>query len=224
MYIRDRCHLPKFYAVSPTYTSVDQLQNVAHHSSLWVLSLPRWWSFRVYISGMWYLYVRTARQISKFRKDPMHPLLCFSETKVIIHQTTQCHKLENCYQYVADICVMWLCILTNQPNVAQFFLRSKQVLRQSRNSPNFMEAGSSLPHSQKRFTCPYPEPDQSSPLPAPILNICFNIIPTSTPISSKWSPFLRFPHHYPVFTCPLPTTCFKQAHLVRRDLIPYSSI
>jgi hypothetical protein len=30
-----------------------------------------------------------------------------------------------------------------------------------------MEAGGSLPHSQKPATCPYPEPAESSPYPDP---------------------------------------------------------
>jgi len=43
------------------------------------------------------------------------------------------------------------------------FLRSKPVLYQSRNSPHFMEPENSLAHAQVPATCPYPEPDQSSP-------------------------------------------------------------
>jgi len=36
-----------------------------------------------------------------------------------------------------------------------------------KNSPNFMERVSSLPHSQVPATCPYSEPARSSPLPHP---------------------------------------------------------
>ena len=36
---------------------------------------------------------------------------------------------------------------------------------QSRNSPHFMVAEGSLPHSQMPATCPYPEPARSSPHP-----------------------------------------------------------
>jgi len=39
------------------------------------------------------------------------------------------------------------------------------VFSQSRNSPHFMESGSSLLCSQERATWPYPEPDQSSSRP-----------------------------------------------------------
>ena len=41
-----------------------------------------------------------------------------------------------------------------------------------------MEPEGSLPHSQQPATCPYPEPDQSSPCPTShYLKIHFNIIP-----------------------------------------------
>ena len=54
-----------------------------------------------------------------------------------------------------------------------------------------MERESSSLHSQETATCPYPEPDQSSPCPQfYCLKIHFNIILPSTPGSL----FLRFPH------------------------------
>jgi hypothetical protein len=41
-----------------------------------------------------------------------------------------------------------------------------------------MKRESLLPHSQDLATCPYPEPDHSSPrLPIPLLHKSFNIIP-----------------------------------------------
>ena len=58
-------------------------------------------------------------------------------------------------------------------------------------------------------TCPYPEPDQSSPCPSShFLKIHLNIILLSTPGSSKWSLSLRVPHHNPEYTSPLPPTCY----------------
>jgi hypothetical protein len=39
------------------------------------------------------------------------------------------------------------------------------VLSESKNYQYFMEPEGSLPHSQQPFTCPYAEPDQSSPCP-----------------------------------------------------------
>ena len=63
----------------------------------------------------------------------------------------------------------------------------------SRNSPHFMEPEVSLPHSQQPATCPYPEPDRSSPCPIPFFTIHFNIILPSTPGSFKWFLPLGFP-------------------------------
>jgi len=48
---------------------------------------------------------------------------------------------------------------------AESLLRSQLVLSYSRNSPHFMEPEGSLPHSHVPATCPYPEPDRSSPGP-----------------------------------------------------------
>jgi hypothetical protein len=50
------------------------------------------------------------------------------------------------------------------------FHGKESFLSQSRNSPHFMEPGSSLPYSQVPATSPYPEPTSSSPhnpLPLP---------------------------------------------------------
>jgi hypothetical protein len=47
-----------------------------------------------------------------------------------------------------------------------------------------MEPVDSLQHSQMPTTCPYPEPDQSSPC---LYKINLNIILPSTHVSSKWS-------------------------------------
>ena len=56
-----------------------------------------------------------------------------------------------------------------------------------------MDPEGSLPHSQEPATCPYPEPDRSSPcLPSYFFKINFSIILTFALGSSKWSP-LRFP-------------------------------
>ena len=59
-----------------------------------------------------------------------------------------------------------------------------------------MESEGSLPHLQVPATCPYPQPDESSPCPLlfHFLKIQFNIILESTSQSSNWSRSLRFPH------------------------------
>jgi hypothetical protein len=44
-------------------------------------------------------------------------------------------------------------------------LLEKLTRPQSRNCPHFMEPAGSLPQSQQPATCPYPEPDRSSPCP-----------------------------------------------------------
>jgi len=85
-----------------------------------------------------------------------------------------------------------------------------------------MEPEGSLPHSQVPATCPYPEPDRSSPCLPPqshLLTIHFNIILPSTPESSKWSLSLTFPHQNPVYTYPLPHTCYmsRPSHSSRFD-------
>ena len=68
-----------------------------------------------------------------------------------------------------------------------------------------MEPEGSLPHSQAPATCPYPEPEQSSPCPpSHFLKIRLNIILPAMPGSSKCYPSLRFPHHNPAYTSSLP--------------------
>ena len=51
------------------------------------------------------------------------------------------------------------------------------------------------------------------------LNIHFNIIIPSMPESCTLSLTLRFLYQNPVYTSPLPTTCYMPAHLILLDLI-----
>ena len=82
-----------------------------------------------------------------------------------------------------------------------------------------MEAENSLPHLQEPTNCLYPESDKSSPCPIPLLNIPFNIIPSSPPWSSRQSPSLRFPQQNRFCTSffPIRATCL--VHLILLDLI-----
>ena len=75
--------------------------------------------------------------------------------------------------------------------------------------PAFYGTQSSLTHLQMPASCPYPEPDQHSPCRFILfLEDPFEYYPPSTPGSSKWFLYLTFPHHKPVYTSPLPHTCY----------------
>ena len=83
-----------------------------------------------------------------------------------------------------------------------------------------MEPERSLPHSQVTATCPYPEPDQSSPCPPfHFMDIHFNIILPSMPGSFEWSLPLKFPTK--TLCTPLLSTIRATcpAHLILLDLI-----
>ena len=83
-----------------------------------------------------------------------------------------------------------------------------------------MEPQGSLTNLQVPTTCPYPEPDQSSPCPTShFLKIHINIIIPPTPESYRWSLSLRFLHQNPVCTSPLPHTCYMPRPFILLDLI-----
>jgi hypothetical protein len=66
-----------------------------------------------------------------------------------------------------------------------------------------MEPGGSLPHSQERATCPYPEPAQSSPCPPPMLFVPFLIIKQAQVIPANALLLLKMFLHYKT----LPLVC-----------------
>jgi len=83
-----------------------------------------------------------------------------------------------------------------------------------------MENKGSLPRLQQLATCPYREPDQSSPYPHTTLREeLSNIILPSTPGTSERSFSLRCPHQNPVSTSPLSIRATCPAHLIILDLI-----
>ena len=72
-----------------------------------------------------------------------------------------------------------------------------------------MEPESSLP--DQKYSPPVPLLSQLDPVNTPtshFLKIHLNIILPSMPGSPKWSLSLRFPHRNPVYTSPLPHTCY----------------
>jgi hypothetical protein len=78
-----------------------------------------------------------------------------------------------------------------------------------------MEPIAPLQRLQVPATCPYPEPDQSSPcLPLPLSEDHFNILLTAAPGFFKWSLSLRFPHQNPVCTSSVPLHATCSAHLI----------
>ena len=89
----------------------------------------------------------------------------------------------------------------------------------SRNSPHFIELEGSLPRSQVRATCPYPESDGSSQfLSSHFLKIRLNIILPCTPGSSKFSLSVWFPTKT-LYTPLLPIHATHPANFILLDLI-----
>jgi hypothetical protein len=83
-----------------------------------------------------------------------------------------------------------------------------------------METGYSIPHLQEPATCPYFEPDQSSPYtPSHFMKIHLNIIFPPMPGSSTLSLPLRFPHQNPVYNSSFLHTCYmpRPSHSSRFD-------
>ena len=59
---------------------------------------------------------------------------------------------------------------------AESFLKSLTVSELVKNSPHFMQPLGSSPHLQVPATCPYPEPDQSTPHPPPTSLRCISLL------------------------------------------------
>ena len=118
-----------------------------------------------------------------------------------------CHMLVSAYLLGCNLLSTLLTYLLTSWSVVLFEKQTSSQL--VKNSPHFMELEGSLPPSLVSSTCPYPEPDRSSPCPTShFLKIRINIVLTSMPGSSKWSLSLRSPHQNPVYTSPLPHTCY----------------
>jgi hypothetical protein len=86
-----------------------------------------------------------------------------------------------------------------------------------------MEPEGSLPHSHVPTTCLYPEPAWFSPTPASWRSILILILP-STPGSSKWSLFRRFPYQNPVYTSPFPHKCYMSRPFILIVLITWTTL
>jgi len=75
--------------------------------------------------------------------------------------------------------------------------------------PAFHATQITLPLSQQPSTCPYSEPEQTSPCPlSRFPKIHFKIILPSTPGTSKWFLSFGFLHQNLVYTSPLPRTSY----------------
>jgi len=71
-----------------------------------------------------------------------------------------------------------------------------------------MQPKCTLLHSQTTTTCPYPDPQESSPYtPSHFLKIHLHITLPSTSRFSKWSLSLRLSHQNPVCTSPISNAC-----------------
>jgi hypothetical protein len=78
-----------------------------------------------------------------------------------------------------------------------FWLHERESFSLFRNFLHFVEHEDSLPSSQEPAICPYPEPDQISPLPPIRIKIHFNIIFQYNPRSSSFSLSLTLPTKTP---------------------------
>jgi len=109
---------------------------------------------------------------------------CLLSRQHVGHESQSGHDDEEYFILASSLLTPWSRVLLEK-------LAGSQL---SRNSPYFVETEVLLPYLQVPATCPYPEPDQSSPFsPSQFLKIHLNIILPSTPGSSKWSLPLRFP-------------------------------
>jgi len=89
------------------------------------------------------------------------------------------------------------------------FVKSYEVLSQSRNSPHFMKT--KVHYRIHKSPPPVPIQSHIKQVHAPtshFLKIQLNIIFPSMPGTYKWSLSLRFPHQNPVCTSPLPHTSY----------------
>ena len=83
-----------------------------------------------------------------------------------------------------------------------------------------MEPEGSLPHSQVSATCPYSEPDSSSPCSHnPIPGDPSQYYPPIYAWVFQVVSFLSFPHQNPMYTYPLPIRSTYPTHLI---LLVYS--
>jgi hypothetical protein len=92
---------------------------------------------------------------------------------------------------------------------SRILLATLTVVSQSRHSPHLMEHEGPLPLLQASATCPYPEPDQTSPCPHSISWRLTLILSSRLRLGLQRGLLpLRFPHQNPVYASPLPHTCY----------------
>jgi hypothetical protein len=115
-------------------------------------------------------------------------------------------------------------VVTNQLHGDESFLRSCQLLSNSRISQHLVEPEGSLPCSEEPSSSPYPEPDRSSPYhPNPISLRSTLILPTHLRLCLPSGLFyFGFPTKilYTFVFCPISASC--PAHLILLYLIFFS--
>jgi hypothetical protein len=95
-----------------------------------------------------------------------------------------------------------------------------KIISANKNSSHFIESASLFSHLQVPATCPYPEPDRSSPCPTShFLKIHLSMKLPFMPGSFNLSLSLTFFHRNPVYTSPLHFRATCLAHLILPDLI-----
>jgi len=103
-------------------------------------------------------------------------------------------------------CTNYCTYTSNKLNKTDSFLRMWQLIRKSTKVRHSMSPAVSWPSSQQPATRPYPEPDQSNPVPISFLKDPIYYFFLSKPRSPKLLLSLTYPHQNHVQS---PVTCSR---------------